>query len=227
MPGQRSARPAQDSHPTLTALTSDLHRLSSPLPPGRPVVDASRPSHPSYEETAEEPAGPNGGNDQTGSAASPVFVDSSGQRRKLARRLSIGVVGILGGYVCLIAMSFAGGPIPPGVLLPVPGLPAAKDPAPQPAPAVPGAPSGSSADASHATRPGALPTGRVVDRTPAHGASTSASAAAAPSSTAPASPLPTTPQPSAPATSASSQAHGTPPPPGRVKHSSPAAGPTT
>jgi hypothetical protein len=214
--------------PALTALTDDLHRLAAPLPPGRPIVDASRPSHPSFQGAGEaEPGGPNGQGGVTASAAAPVFVDSSGQRRKLVRRLSIGVVGILGGYVCLIAMSFAGGPIPPGVLLPVPGLPAAKDPAPQPAPAVPAGPSGSAGNASHTTRPGGLPSGRVVDHTPAHGSQTSASSGAATPTAAPTSALPSTPQPSSPATSASSQSHGNPTPPGRVKHSTPATGPTT
>lgn len=61
----------------------------------------------------------------------PVFVDATGHRRKMARRISIGAVGLLAGYGGLVAVSFAGGPIPPGALLPVPGLPTAKAPASQ------------------------------------------------------------------------------------------------
>lgn len=55
--------------------------------------------------------------------SSPVFVDGSGQRRKNWRRLTIAVIAALCGYACLLGIGFAGGPIPPAALLPVPGVP--------------------------------------------------------------------------------------------------------
>ena len=56
-------------------------------------------------------------------SSSPVFVDSSGRRRKTWRRLTIAVVAALCGYTGLLAVGFAGGPIPPAALLPIPGVP--------------------------------------------------------------------------------------------------------
>lgn len=50
----------------------------------------------------------------------PVFVDPSGRRRKVMR-IAIGVVaaGVLG-YLVLLAIALAGGPVRPSTLLPIP-----------------------------------------------------------------------------------------------------------
>lgn len=98
----------------------------------------------------------------------PVFVDGSGRRRKNWRRLTIAVVAALCGYVCLLAVGFAGGPIPPAALLPIPGVPgnsAAPSTAPGNAPT--GAPK---TPAAHvATSESAKDTGRLPSRAGAEG----------------------------------------------------------
>lgn len=157
----------------------------------------------------------------------PIFVDASGRRRKLARRASLAAVAVLAGYTGLLAVSFAGGPIPPNALLPVPGIPAGRQQAPAstaPAGAVPSAKS----SADHAAEAGRSTTGasghRVEPRTttangsvrqsapsqpqPATSASTTASSPAAPPT-----PTGTTSAPPTPANT-----HGNPTPPGHTRH---------
>jgi hypothetical protein len=219
------------------ALTDDLDRLGLPLAPGRAIVGPSRsvgagsaaattmiPAQAASgvgdaagHHSAEAPTGPTShtaGAPTAPASAAPIFVDSSGQRRRLARRLSFGVIGILCGYGCLVAVSFAGGPIPPAALLPVPGMPAAKNPAPEPAPAAP-APSTPSGAAS-GSKPHQGPLVPGVSRTSEKpSASPSPAGLPKPSSSLPATPLPS----GATSVSASPTTHGNPSAPGRTKHS--------
>ena len=60
--------------------------------------------------------------------SAPVFVDASGRRRRWIRRAAVGLGGILCAYGVAVALSFLGGPMPPGALLPIPGLPGASAP---------------------------------------------------------------------------------------------------
>ena len=50
----------------------------------------------------------------------PVFVDPSGRRRRVARRIAIGVCAVLAVYVILLCAALSGAPIPPSALLPLP-----------------------------------------------------------------------------------------------------------
>lgn len=119
--------------------------------------------------------------------SAPVFVDSSGRRRKTWRRLTIAVVAVLCGYACMLGIGFAGGPIPPAALLPIPGIPGNG-----PAPSDPGH-SSVGADTSRAT-PGAKDTGRLAGpAAPSHSGGPT-SDAAKPTRTTAAEPTP--PQPS-------------------------------
>jgi hypothetical protein len=56
-------------------------------------------------------------------APAPVFVDASGQRRRLIRRAAIGLLGLTCAYGVAVVLSFLGGPVPPNALLPLPGVP--------------------------------------------------------------------------------------------------------
>ena len=68
---------------------------------------------------------------------SPVFVDESGRRRAWVMWV-LGMAGVLClGYVLLLGFSFAGGPIKPGDLLPVPGLKQARQRSTSPTPLSP------------------------------------------------------------------------------------------
>lgn len=54
------------------------------------------------------------------SAASPVFVDATGRRRRLLRRLTFAFGGLLMVYGGLISVSLAGGPVSSSSILPLP-----------------------------------------------------------------------------------------------------------
>lgn len=164
--------------------------------------------------------------------AGPIFVDASGRRRKLARRASVAAVAVVAGYAGLLAVSFAGGPIPPNTLLPVPGIPSAKAPAPaSTSVAGPGGPTSSNAgSAEHPAAAGRSTGGTSQQRPETHSGSTTTK----PGTVAPSTPQPTSastaPAPTAPTTapsstlpSASSTSHGNPTP-GHGHKSSP--GPT-
>jgi hypothetical protein len=56
------------------------------------------------------------------SAASPVFVDSTGRRRRVLRRLSYAFGAICIVYGGLVTVSLAGGPVSPSAVLPLPNL---------------------------------------------------------------------------------------------------------
>jgi hypothetical protein len=72
------------------------------------------------------------------SAPSPVFVDSTGRRRRLLRRLSYAFGGLCMLYGGLISVSLAGGPVSSSAILPLPDLggavPAQVRPSPTPQP---------------------------------------------------------------------------------------------
>lgn len=80
--------------------------------------------------------------------SAPVFVDASGRRRLWIRRAAVGVSGVLCAYGVAVALSFLGGPMPPGALLPIPGIPNGS------------APKSSMASAGAAAK-GATPSGRA------------------------------------------------------------------
>lgn len=72
----------------------------------------------------------------------PVFVDTTGRRSRLLRRLAYGFGALVMLYGGLISVSLVGGPVPSSAVLPLPGLEPAKDagdkkpaqPGPTPAP---------------------------------------------------------------------------------------------
>jgi hypothetical protein len=80
------------------------------------------------------------------SAPTPVFVDSTGRRRKVLRRLAYAFGGVCVAYGGLIGVSMAGGPVSSSAILPLPDLPlraakpAAATPGPRPTPSVTTAP---------------------------------------------------------------------------------------
>ncbi|HEU5428382.1 MAG TPA: hypothetical protein VFU74_15990 [Actinocrinis sp.] len=54
-------------------------------------------------------------------AEAPVFVDSTGRRRRLVRRVAFGLLIGACAYGVLVVVSILGGPVPPNALLPLPG----------------------------------------------------------------------------------------------------------
>jgi len=58
----------------------------------------------------------------------PVFVDPSGRRRRLVRRLAIAACALLATYTLLLCGALSGAPIPPSALLPLPGVPTTVEP---------------------------------------------------------------------------------------------------
>ncbi|MDT5030261.1 MAG: hypothetical protein QOC94_432, partial [Actinoplanes sp.] len=52
-------------------------------------------------------------------AAAPVFVDSTGRRRRRLRRASYVFGGLCLAYAILVSVSLAGGPVSPGSVLPL------------------------------------------------------------------------------------------------------------
>jgi hypothetical protein len=58
----------------------------------------------------------------------PVFVDPSGRRRRLVRRLAIAACALLATYTLLLCGALSGAPIPPSALLPLPGMPTTVEP---------------------------------------------------------------------------------------------------
>jgi len=82
------------------------------------------------------------------SSPAPVFVDSTGRRRRLLRRLSYAFGGLCVLYGGLVSVSLAGGPVSSNAVLPLPDLrdddqeAAGPKPAPIPAPSVSAQPPG-------------------------------------------------------------------------------------
>nr|CEL19755.1 hypothetical protein [Kibdelosporangium sp. MJ126-NF4]CTQ96980.1 hypothetical protein [Kibdelosporangium sp. MJ126-NF4] len=60
----------------------------------------------------------------------PVFVDPSGRRRRILRRIALGVCALLLCYGVVVVAALLGAPIPQSVLLPVPGGPPGQAPVP-------------------------------------------------------------------------------------------------
>src|SRR4051812_48549951 len=83
---------------------------------------------------------------------SPVFVDATGRRRSWVTWAVGAAAVVCFGYVLLLGFSFAGGPIKPGDLLPLPGLGRAQKPAGDSTPAE--APGGSPTPGGTAGAPG-------------------------------------------------------------------------
>ncbi|MFF5295745.1 hypothetical protein [Paractinoplanes globisporus] len=83
-----------------------------------------------------------------GPPPAPVFVDSTGRRSRLLRRVAYGFGGLVLLYGGLIAVSLAGGPVRSSAVLPLPGLepattggaPARPSPTPAPTPSHPATP---------------------------------------------------------------------------------------
>ncbi len=141
------------------------------------------------------------------SSPAPVFVDSTGRRRRLLRRLSYVFGGLCMVYGGLVSVSLAGGPVSSSAVLPLPDLrddaeeAAGPRPAPAPAPSVSVRPvEVYDADVAPRRRPAADITRITPSRAPVVSARPSAkpSASAAPTSakpvestTAPASTSPT------------------------------------
>lgn len=151
--------------------------------------------------------------------AGPIFVDSSGRRRKLARRLSLVAVAVLAGYAGLLAVSFAGGPIPPNALLPVPGIPSGRQQAPSSSAPAGAVPSGKSS-ADHVAVGGRSTAGGPEHRASTSGGSAGQSAPSQPQPTSAATTpaLPPTPTGTSAATTSVST-HGNPSAPGRTRRS--------
>jgi hypothetical protein len=87
--------------------------------------------------------------------AAPVFVDSTGRRSRLLRRIALAFGVLLVAYGGLISISLAGGPVSSSAVLPLPGLDDEDEPAepqsrPTPAPA---------------PTPSVSPTRRIVEST--------------------------------------------------------------
>ncbi|HZP51797.1 hypothetical protein [Actinocrinis sp.] len=57
----------------------------------------------------------------TSPAEPPVFVDSTGRRRLVIRRVAFGLLVGACAYGVLVVVSILGGPVPPNALLPLPG----------------------------------------------------------------------------------------------------------
>ncbi|WP_430780755.1 hypothetical protein [Actinoplanes sp. G11-F43] len=62
----------------------------------------------------------------------PVFVDSTGRRSRLLRRIALAFGVVLIGYAGLVSVSLAGGPISSSAVLPLPGLDDDEEEAPEP-----------------------------------------------------------------------------------------------
>jgi hypothetical protein len=58
----------------------------------------------------------------TMAAETPVFVDATGRRRKILRRLAVGGVVLIIGYVAVLVAALFGAPIPSPLLVPVTAL---------------------------------------------------------------------------------------------------------
>src|SRR5262249_26565236 len=58
-------------------------------------------------------------------ASAPVFVDTTGRRRRAIRNTAFAFLALIAAYGVAVALSFLGGPVPPNALLPIPGPPSA------------------------------------------------------------------------------------------------------
>jgi len=150
----------------------------------------------------------------------PVFVDTSGRRRTILRRVGIGIGALAVAYLALFVVSLAGGPRPPGIPLPeavagepdrtqteldgsVPGTPATGPSEPTPGGSPTSTAGAGSGDAPATTPadpvPSAVPPGAAVPPVPAPPPAPSTATpvpTTTPAPTAPASPTPAPASPS-------------------------------
>jgi hypothetical protein len=149
----------------------------------------------------------------------PVFVDTSGRRRTILRRVGIGIGTLAVAYLALFVVSLAGGPRPPGIPLPeavagepdrtqtepdgsVPGTPATgpSEPTPGGSPAsTAGAGSGAPATTPADPVPSAVPPGAAVPPAPAPPPAPPTATPVPTTTPAPTTPAPTTPASPTPA----------------------------
>jgi hypothetical protein len=83
-----------------------------------------------FEETSDQ--------SRSASPRGPVFVDASGRRLRLVKRIGLGALGLVAGYVVLLLVAFIGGSNIAAPYLPLPPAPAA--PAARDLPSSPSAP---------------------------------------------------------------------------------------
>jgi hypothetical protein len=226
-------RPRPHGPADLSILAEDLDRLAAVHTGSAAPKLETGPNAYGRFDTSDSPSADFDSNAATepDAAAGPVFVDASGRRRKVARRAGLVALAAVAGYAGLLGMSFAGGPIPPNVLLPVPGMPSEKAPASSSI-AQDGAVTtpASSGAAEHPTATGRsikpASGGRPESRSTTTAAAPGAATSSAPPATSAAAPPPT-PTPTSTGTSATTSAnsHGNPTPPGH-QHRSSAPSPT-
>lgn len=101
----------------------------------------------------------------------PVFVDPSGRRRRLFRRIAMSGIALVAGYVVVLAAALLGAPVPTSVLLPIPGVQAPATSTTEPERTTSSAPPATEEPAATASDP-ALPA------LPAHAAGTATGPAA-------------------------------------------------
>jgi hypothetical protein len=141
----------------------------------------------------------------------PVFVDVSGRRRAILRRVGIGIGVLAAAYIALLVVSLAGGPRPPGIPLPeaiagdadqsqtkpdgsAPGTPATRPskptPGSSPSSTTPAEPGSTPARPSASPTLSGAPPGAAVPPAPVFPTATPTPTPASPAPT-PASPTPT------------------------------------
>jgi hypothetical protein len=103
-------------------------------------------------------------------APTPVFVDATGRRRRVAQRIAVGAFLAAGGYSLMVLWSFLGGPVSPDTLMPFS--------APHAAPAVQSAQPSSAATPRVAPEPSASKSSAGTVTVPTRSASSSAPASA-------------------------------------------------
>lgn len=113
-------------------------------------------------------------------AATPVFVDPSGRRRRLAHRIAVAMFLAASAYVLMVIWSLLGGPVAPDTLMPFS--------APHPATSTVPTAHLSSAASAAARAPSSSATPQATRDAAGSAATTAASPTGAPSATASASP---------------------------------------
>jgi hypothetical protein len=144
----------------------------------------------------------------------PVFVDPSGRRRRVVRRVAIGLSALVACYAVVLLAAAMGAPIPRSGFLPLPDAPTHQQPAP--ATGVPQAGGGGGEPSAGATRAGG-PSATVGPKVSAP--------AGPPASQPPTSGVAVTPSVTTATTAQRPNSNANPAPPGLTKHTHP-NGPT-
>lgn len=225
---RRGAAISRRRRTTTTVQTpTGRQRLARPGSDGGTLVGAAAVTAGSSELERVGPPRAGSGDAEPGAApGAPIFVDASGRRRKVARRASLAAVAVLAAYAGLLAVSFAGGPIPPKVLLPVPGIPSGKAQTPASSAHAARSATGSTAGkaAGQSSAGGADHRGGIRGTKP--GGSPGQSAPSEPSPTAASSAAPPSPTGTTTVTT-SGNTHGNPTSPGHTRHKAPAPSQTS